>query len=87
MKDFQLFIFFSIIFFINSLDQVNEFEEIEIENKTQVLIFNNYYSEELDYYPDIIIICMNPNFDDNIDSKLVISKKRKNLIFYQKLNL
>ena len=87
MKDFQLFIFFSIIFFINSLDQVNEFEEIEIENKTQVLIFNNYYSEELDYYPDIIIICMNPNFEDNIDSKLVISKKRKNLIFYQKLNL
>ena len=45
---------------ISSIIIINEFEEIEIVNDTQVLLFNNDYSEELDYNPEIIINCLNP---------------------------
>ena len=62
---------------ISSIITINEFEEIEIVNDTQILLFNNDYSEELDYNPEIIINCLNPYFKKDLISKLVISKTNR----------
>ena len=78
MKNF-IFILSLLILYSNCIfiQPINEFEEIEIVNETQILSFDNIYTEQLDYYPEIIIICLNPYFNKNINSKLVISKTTK----------
>ena len=38
---------------------IKEFEVTEIVNDTQILLFDNSYTEELDYHPEIIINCLN----------------------------
>ena len=71
-------IILSFVYYCKSLTySINEFEEIEIQNFTQILEFNNSYTEELDYYPEIIIICMNPYFQRDTKSELVIFKNIK----------
>ena len=60
-----------------TITKINEFEEIEIVNDTQILSFNNEYSEKLDYNPEIIINCLNAFHQSELTSKLVISKTNK----------
>ena len=62
---------------ISSIIPINEFEEIEIVNNPQILLFNNIYTEELDYNPEIIINCFNNHFLVDQDSKIIISKSSK----------
>ena len=78
MKNFLLIILVVInLIKISSIIKINEFEEIEIINDTQVFLFNNDYSEELDYNPEIIINCLNPYFNKDLTPNLVISKTNR----------
>ena len=78
MKNFLLIILVVInLIKISSIITIHEFEEIEIVNDTQVFLFNNDYSEELDYNPEIIINCLNPYFNKDLTPNLVISKTNR----------
>ena len=60
MNPILFIILITLFCFIGSFNIIKEFEETEIVNNTQILIFNNHYDEELDYYPEILINCLNP---------------------------
>ena len=77
MNPILFIILITLFCFIGSFNIIKEFEETEIVNNTQILIFNNHYDEELDYYPEILINCLNPYKIKHITSKLVISKTIK----------
>ena len=74
-----LFILLFIIYYhkSSSITSINEFEEIEIINDPQILLYNNYFIEELDYFPEIIINCLNPKFKKGIAPTLIIIKTSK----------
>jgi len=62
---------------IQSQEIIEEFKEITITEAKQTFIYQNSYSEELDYNPEIIIVCMNEYFDPNVESYIEISKTKK----------
>ena len=62
---------------VYSHEIIQEFEEITVTETKQTFIFQNSYSEEIDYNPEIIVICLNEYFDPNIESNIEISNAKK----------
>ena len=62
---------------IQTHEIIEEFEEITINETKQTFIYKNSYSEEVDYNPEIMIICLNEYFDPNIESYIEISNTKK----------
>ena len=85
MKVYILLLIIYFFYCINSYQIIKEFEAIDIKNNTQILLFNNDYNENIDYYPEIIINCINNNFANKLEPRLVISKTNKTAYYLYKI--